>query len=180
MAKFQDKLNQSLKDFILEQKMFFNASAPNEGRVNLSPKGTDSFRILDDKTVAYLDLTGSGNETSAHIQQNERVTIMFCSYTEVPLILRLYGKGEVVKNGSPRWDALMDNFPRCDGERQIIVLHIDSVQTSCGFGVPVYEYVGEKKTSSKLLNWESSFPKEAYWKEKNQNSIDGLPTHILD
>jgi Pyridoxamine 5'-phosphate oxidase len=179
MAKFFDKLSESLKDFINEQKMFFTATAPDEGRINLSPKGIDSFRILDDKTVAYLDLTGSGNESSAHIKQNGRMTFMFCSYTETSLILRLYGQGEVVTKNSSRWKELHPKFPSYPGERQIIVLHIESAQTSCGFGVPVYEFIGDKKDSARLLEWQHHLTKEAYWAEKNHTSIDGLPTHIL-
>ena len=180
MASFKEKLNTDLMDFINEQKMFFTATAPHEGRINLSPKGMDSFRILDEKTVAYLDLTGSGNESSAHIQQNGRMTIMFCGFTEAPLILRLYGTGEVVKKGSTKWLEMSSIFPHYDGERQIILLHIESLQTSCGYGVPVYDYVGDKKIANKLKTWKHHLAKEDYWKEKNQVSIDGLPTHILD
>jgi Pyridoxamine 5'-phosphate oxidase len=176
MAKFFTELTNTTKDFIEEQKMFFVASAPDEGRINLSPKGMDSLRCLDEKTVAYLDMTGSGNETSAHIQQNGRMTMMFCSYTEKPLILRLYGQGEVVKMNTERWHELASNFPNYTGSRQIIVLHIDSVQTSCGFGIPIYEY---KEDRIRLTVWTKPEPIEAYWKEKNQTSIDGLPTHIL-
>ncbi len=179
MANFKEKLNESLKTFIDEQKMFFTASAPMQGRINLSPKGMDSFRILDDNTVAYLDLTGSGNETSAHIQENGRMTIMFCSFTETPLILRLYGQGEVVKKDSTKWLEMSNLFPHYDGERQIILLHIELLQTSCGFGVPVYEYVGDKTISKKLKDWEHHLTKEAYWAAKNQKSIDGLPTNIV-
>lgn len=181
MAKFQEKLNGNLIDFIKAQHIYFTGSAPTEGgRVNISPKGIDSFRVLDENTVAYLDLTGSGNETSAHIQQNGRMTIMFCSFTEIPLILRLYGKGEVVKKGSERWQDLSPNFPNYFGARQIIVLHIDSLQTSCGFGVPIFEHKGDKNHGNILKNWEHRLSLEDYWKEKNQKSIDGLPTHILD
>ncbi len=176
MAKFFEKLSETLKDFITEQKMFFTATAPDEGRINLSPKGTDSFRILDEKTVAYLDLTGSGNESSAHIQQNGRMTFMFCSFQGNPLILRLYGQGEVVKKGSERWYELYPHFTHYAGERQIIVLHIASVQTSCGYGVPVYDYQEDR---TRLTVWTKPERIEAYWKEKNQTSIDGLPTHIL-
>ncbi len=179
MAKFQEQLSDNLKTFIQEQHMFFTASAPTEGRINLSPKGIDSFRILDDSTVAYLDLTGSGNETSAHIQENGRMTIMFCGFTETPLILRLYGQGEVVKKDNAKWLEMSEMFPHYVGERQIILLHIQSLQTSCGFGVPVYEHIGDKKIASRLTLWENKLTKEEYWEMKNQKSIDGLPTHIL-
>lgn len=180
MAKFQEELNETLIKFIKEQKMFFTATAPNEGRINLSPKGIDTFRCLDNMTVAYLDLTGSGNETSAHIQQNGRMTIMFCSYTVKPLILRLYGQGEVVRIGSEKWDNLIPNFMRDFGERQIIMLHIESLQTSCGFGVPIYELVEERDT---LIDWAEGKDEEKlkdYWRAKNLQSIDGLPTNLLE
>ena len=180
MAKFQEELNETLIKFIKEQKMFFTATAPNQGRINLSPKGIDTFRCLDNKTVAYLDLTGSGNETSAHIQQNGRMTIMFCSYTVKPLILRLYGQGEVVRIGSEKWDNLIPNFMRDFGERQIIMLHIESLQTSCGFGVPIYELVEERDT---LIDWAEGKDEEKlkdYWRAKNLQSIDGLPTNLLE
>lgn len=179
MAKFQSELNETLIKFISEQKMFFTATAPRNGRVNLSPKGIDTFRCLDNKTVGYLDLTGSGNETSAHIQENGRMTVMFCSFTEKPLILRLYGQGEVVKLDSEKWKELIPNFIRDFGERQIILLHIESLQTSCGFGVPIYELVEERKT---LIDWAERKDEEKlkeYWRAKNLQSIDGLPTNLL-
>jgi hypothetical protein len=180
MAKFYEELSEELKKIIAEQKIFFTASAANQGRVNLSPKGMDSFRCLDNKTVAYLDVTGSGNETAAHILENGRLTIMFCSFSEKPLILRLYGKGEVVRPGSERWEYLFRNFQSIIGERQIFVLHIESLQTSCGFGVPVFEL---KEERSKLIQWAEKKGEEGiktYWKEKNQTSIDGLPTGIFN
>lgn len=180
MGKFYTELNDSLKKFIKKQKVFFTASAPSDGRVNLSPKGMDTFRCLDDKTIAYLDLTGSGNETAAHITENQRLTIMFCSFSEKPLILRLYGNGEVVRPESKRWKDLSPEFEHFTGERQIIVLNIESLQTSCGFGVPIYDLREERET---LVEWAEKKGEdgiELYWKEKNRESIDGLPTKILD
>lgn len=179
MAKFYEQIDEKLKTFISEQKIFFTASAPHNGRVNLSPKGIDTFRCLDEKTVAYLDLTGSGNETAAHLAENGRLTIMFCSFTEKPLILRLYGRGEIVGKKDVRWDELHKNFPTLTGERQIVVLHVESLQTSCGFGVPVYELKEERNT---LIDWAERKGEDGiknYWKEKNQKSIDGLPTGIF-
>ena len=179
MAKFYAQLDETLKNFIAEQKIFFTASAPNDGRVNLSPKGIDTFCCLDDKTAAYLDLTGSGNETAAHVSENGRLTIMFCSFTEKPLILRLYGRGEVIGRNDNRWTELHKNFPDFAGERQIIVLHIESLQTSCGFGVPVFELTEERP---KLTEWAERKTDDGirqYWAEKNQTSIDGLPTGIF-
>lgn len=178
MAKFYTELDNSLRRFIAEQKIFFTASAPNDGRVNLSPKGMDSFRCLDRKTVAYLDLTGSGNETAAHIFENGRLTIMFCSFTEKPLILRLYGRGRVVRKNDEDWNRLYSNFTPIVGERQIIVLEIESLQTSCGFAVPVYELKEERE---KLVEWAENKGENGlleYRQTKNQISIDGLPTHL--
>ncbi len=179
MAKFFDQLNESLTKFIGEQKMFFTASAPSGGgRVNLSPKGIDTFRCLDEKTVAYLDLTGSGNETSAHVLENGRLTIMFCSFTENPLILRLYGRGEIIRPDDQKWNELHPKFQFLAGERQIIMLQIDSLQTSCGFGVPIYEFGEERQ---QLIEWAEKKGEQGiseYWQQKNVKSIDGLPTSI--
>lgn len=176
---FKAELDDKLTKFIGEQKMFFTASAPVSGRINLSPKGIDSFRVFDKKTVGYLDLTGSGNETAAHLHENGRLTVMFCSFTDKPLILRLYGHGEVVKNRSEKWKTLENLFEHHFGERQIILLNIESVQTSCGFGVPIYSLVEERNT---LIDWsegKDDAKMEAYWRQKNLTSIDGLPTHLL-
>ncbi len=179
MAKFYSELTDDLQQFIAEQHIFFTASAPNSGRINLSPKGIDTFRCVDCHTVAYLDLTGSGNETSAHLIENGRLTIMFCSFTEQPLILRLYGQGSLVRPADTAWETLYDLFEPIAGMRQIIKLEIESVQTSCGFGVPEYEYAGDRET---LIKWAESKGETGlldYWQDKNLVSIDGLPTHLL-
>lgn len=180
MAKFYSELNESLRSFIQEQKVFFTATAPNIGRINLSPKGIDTFRCIDNQTVAYLDLTGSGNETAAHLIENRRMTIMFCSFSEKPLILRLYGEGQVFRPKDAEWQSLYSHFEPIPGERQIIILKIKSVQTSCGYGVPVYEFKQERET---IRNWAIKKGKQGvvdYWREKNQKSIDGLPTKIFE
>ncbi|MBD2328340.1 pyridoxamine 5'-phosphate oxidase family protein [Alkalinema sp. FACHB-956] len=180
MAKFYPELTEELQDFIQQQHLFFTATAPHQGRINLSPKGIDTFRILDAHTVAYLDVTGSGNETSAHLIENGRMTIMFCSFTEKPWILRLYGTGQVVRPRDAHWPRLMEHFPTVPGTRQIIQLTIESVQTSCGMGVPLYEYQGERQS---LIHWAEKKGTEGlhqYWTEKNQRTIDGLPTYLLD
>lgn len=176
MGKFYSELDEKLTRFVLEQKLFFTGTAPVDGRINISPKGMDCLRIIDNKTIAYLDLTGSGNETAAHIHENGRMTIMFCSFAEKPLILRLYGRGEVVKNPRERWRELSGHFPSYAGMRQIIVLHIESAQTSCGFGVPVADNFTDRDLLTKSPD---GFDYQKYWQEKNQTSIDGLPTHIL-
>ncbi|HYG79939.1 MAG TPA: pyridoxamine 5'-phosphate oxidase family protein [Pyrinomonadaceae bacterium] len=178
MAKFYPRLDQSLRDFIAEQKIFFTATAPAEGRINLSPKGMDTFRCIDDRTVAYLDLTGSGNEAAAHLAADGRMTIMMCSFAESPLIMRLYGRGRVVRPGDAEWDALRPRFPTFPGERQIIVLDLESAQTSCGFAVPVYELKGERQM---LVEWTLKKGEDGireYRREKNRVSIDGLLTYL--
>ncbi|MBW4575446.1 MAG: pyridoxamine 5'-phosphate oxidase family protein [Aphanothece sp. CMT-3BRIN-NPC111] len=180
MAKFYPELNESLQYFIAEQKIFFTGTAPNVGRINISPKGMDTFRCVDNKTVAYLDLTGSGNETAAHLNENGRMTIMFCSFSEKPLILRLYGQGRVISHKNPEWKSFYSKFEPLPGERQIIVLDIDSAQTSCGYGVPLYELKEERQT---LREWASKKGEDGiveYWRNKNQKSIDGLPTKIFE
>ena len=178
MAKFYTQLDDALRSFIGAQKVFFTATAPEEGRINLSPKGIDTFRCLGARTVAYLDLTGSGNETAAHLSENGRMTIMFCSFAEQPLILRLYGRGRVVRPRDGEWAALRPHFPELPGVRQIVVLDLESAQTSCGFGVPVYELKGERPT---LVEWTLAKGEDGirdYRREKNRVSIDGLPTYV--
>jgi hypothetical protein len=179
MAKFYSQLDESLRKFIDEQKIFFTGTAAKEGRVNVSPKGMDTFRYIDNKTVAYLDLTGSGNESAAHLNENGRMTIMFCSFSEKPWILRLYGQGKVILPRHEEWENFYSMFQPLPGTRQIIVLNIDAAQTSCGYGVPVYDFKEERPT---LREWATKKGEEGiaqYWREKNQKSIDGLPTRIL-
>jgi hypothetical protein len=180
MAKFHSELNEPLVQFISEQKVFFTATAPTEGRINLSPKGMDTFRCLDFKTVAYLDLTGSGNETSAHLDENGRMTIMFCGFSTKPLILRLYGRGEVIRPRDPRWEDYSKHFVAITGQRQIILLKIESVQTSCGYAVPFMEFKEERRALEKWAENKGPQGLQNYWKEKNTRSIDGLPTHLLE
>ncbi len=178
MAKFFSELDDALIKFIRKQKIFFTASAPADGRINLSPKGMDTFRCLDTKTVAYLDLTGSGNETAAHIAENGRLTIMFCSFSNQPLILRLYGQGKVVQKTDEDWELLHKHFDSLTGERQIIILNIESAQTSCGYAVPVFELKEERQ---KLIEWAENKGEEGlreYRQTKNRASIDGLPTFL--
>jgi hypothetical protein len=180
MAKFYSEINSSLQDFIKEQKIFFTATAPQQGRINLSPKGIDTFRCIDQKTVGYLDLTGSGNETAAHLIENGRMTIMFCSFSEQPMILRLYGQGRVIHSRDKEWERFYSLFDSLPGKRQIIVLAVDSVQTSCGYGVPLYEFQQERAT---LVEWAIKKGEQGiqeYWQAKNQKTIDGLPTKLLE
>ena len=178
MAEFYSELTTELQEFIAQQKMFFTATAPSKGRINLSPKGIDTFRYIDDTTVAYLDLTGSGNETAAHLHENGRITIMFCSFTKKPLILRLYGHGTVIDLKSDRASKIFPLFSDFPGARQIILLDIESAQTSCGYGVPIYEFQSERQT---LITWAKNKGEigiQQYQKQNNLESIDGLPTKL--
>ncbi|WP_392534153.1 pyridoxamine 5'-phosphate oxidase family protein [Nostoc sp. C117] len=180
MAKLFDCITEELQGFIAAQHIFFVGSAPlsSTGHINLSPKGLDCFRILSPNQVGYVDLTGSGNETSAHLQENGRITFMFCAFQEPACILRLYGQGNTILPSSPDWNSLYSLFTPIAGTRQIIVADIQQVQTSCGFGVPLYEYQGQRQT---LVNWASKKGEDAvreYQQQKNLISIDGLATPL--
>lgn len=179
MAKFSDSLQPAHREFISRQRLFFVATAPLDagGHVNISPKGMDTFRVLTPGRVAYLDFIGSGNETSAHTLENGRITFMFIAFEGPPNILRLYGKGRVVLPGTEAWNEWAGLFDQYPNARQIITADIDLVSTSCGYGVPLYEYLGER---SIMFDWaEKKGPEgmQTYIQEKNLESIDGLPTH---
>lgn len=180
MGKFSDTILKHHKQFIEHQKMFCVATAPlsDEGHVNLSPKGMDSFRVLSPTKVAYLDLVGSGNETAAHIQENGRITFMFCAYDGPPNILRLYGKGYNVLPEDKEWDELAPHFDIILGTRQIIVADIHKVQTSCGFSVPLYSYEGERDHAQKWAEKKGEDGLKQYVTDKNRTSLDGLPIRI--
>lgn len=178
--KLHPKLDAELQQWIAQQPLFFVASAPlaANGHINLSPRGYDCLRILDEHTVAWLDLTGSGNETAAHVQENARMTIMFCAFEDPPRILRLYGKGEVILPDSSEWSLLSPLFPSLPGARQIFRLAIERIQTSCGYGVPLMSFKGERE---RLLEWaerkgESGLAE--YRQRNNTCSIDGLPVKL--
>tara|TARA_R110002073_G_scaffold217682_1_gene377822 strand:- start:7046 stop:7582 length:537 start_codon:yes stop_codon:yes gene_type:complete len=176
MADFFNALEQKHIDFISAQQMFFVATAPKQGRINLSPKGLDCFRIISPTEVAYLDFVGSGNETAAHLLDDGRITVMFNSYTRNALILRIYGRGTSHAPGSARFADLMKMFDDAPGIRQIFTIAIDNLQTSCGYGVPIFE-TGEERLT--LTKWaEKKGPKgiEDYFQKRNQISIDGLPS----
>lgn len=178
MATLHESLTPYLQTFIAAQKLFFVATAPEEGRINVSPKGLDSLQVLDERTVAYLDHTGSGNETAAHLLQNGRMTMMFCSFDETPLILRLYGRGRVVRPQQPGWAALRPSFPPMSGERQIIVLDIASCSTACGSGVPMFDFRAQR---SGLLDWADQAGEQGmadYRRRNNVISLDGLQTGL--
>lgn len=180
MGKFSTNIESAHKAFIERQKMFFVATSPltKDGHINLSPKGHDCFRVLAPNKVAYLDTIGSGNETSAHILENGRITFMFCAFDGPPNILRLYGKGYTILPTDSEWSSYIAHFPDLPATRQIIVADIYKVQTSCGFSVPLYEYTGERDHAAKWADRKGVAGLEQYKKEKNSVSMDGLPTKL--
>jgi hypothetical protein len=176
MGRVLEAISDELAEFIAAQRVFFVATAPTDGgHVNVSPKGLDTFAVLDPSTVAYLDLTGSGVETVAHLRENGRITIMFCAFDGKPNIVRLYGRGEVLPIGEPSADALLPRFGEYPGARSVIRVQVDRVSTSCGYGVPLLSYEGER---DQLTTWADRRGPEGlveYRGEKNAVSIDGLP-----
>jgi len=170
-------LTDSQRDWIAEQRVFFVASAPltADGHVNCSPKGLDTFRVLDAATVGWLDLTGSGAETLAHIQENGRVVVMFCAFDGPPQILRLHGRGEVVYPGSGAFETWRPRFPEMGAVRSIQLVHIQRIARSCGFGVPLMEYRGERPDLPEWAERKGAEGAAAYQQRKNLRSIDGLP-----
>ena len=181
MGRAFDEITEPMQRFIRRQHMFFVATAPltDTGRVNLSPKGYDSFRLIDNHRVAYLDLTGSGAETIAHLRENGRITFMFCAFDGKPNIVRLYGTGHTVRPGDAEWTELLERFadsPVIGGAvRSIIVADIDRTSTSCGYSVPFMDFRAERE---RLVEWadnKSDDELDAYRAEKNAESIDGLP-----
>jgi len=179
MADFFDALEDKHVAMIRQQPVFFVATAASHGRINLSPKGYDAFRVLSPTQVAYLDLGGSGNETHAHLAADGRITIMFCNFQQPALILRIYGRGRAVLPQDDEWKALAVHFTLLPGTRQIFVIDVESVQTSCGWGVPFMEFQDERQTLKKAHA--QSNPAE--WAAKMSlriSSIDGLPTRATD
>ncbi|PQJ79989.1 pyridoxamine 5'-phosphate oxidase family protein [Polaribacter porphyrae] len=179
MSKFYTKITSRLQKFIEAQKIFFVATAPNSGRINLSPKGMDSFKVMSENRVLWLNVTGSGNETAAHLLENKRITIMFCSFEKVPNILRLYGTGKEIKPNDGDWNEVISLFPETPGTRQIFDIIVESAQTSCGMSIPFFEYKGERNDLNDWATKQGKVGIENYWETRNQQSIDGLPTDIL-
>lgn len=180
MAVQYPEIPDKLKQFIEEQKIFFVGTATVDGRVNVSPKGMDSLRVVDANRVLWLSVTGSGNETSAHVQENPRMTIMFTAFEGNPMILRLYGSARVIHKNDPEWNDNITLFESLPGARQIFELSVDLVQTSCGMGVPFYEFAGEREQLNEWANKKGEEGIKEYWKVKNQESIDGKKTHIIE
>jgi hypothetical protein len=177
VAKVFNELDDKLAAFIHEQHLFFVASAPDapDGHVNLSPKGQPGLAILDPRRVAYLDLVGSGIETAAHLGQNGRVVLMFCAFEGPPRIVRLHGKGQVVEPADARWDELAGHFPAHDGARAIVLVDLLRISDSCGYGVPLFEYAGERDQLSRWVESKGAAGLARYQDENNRHSIDGLP-----
>jgi Pyridoxamine 5'-phosphate oxidase len=178
MGKTYESITPELREFIERQRMFFVASAPLDahGHVNVSPKGLDSLRVLSEKRVAYLDMTGSGNETSAHLEENGRITLMFCAFEGSPKILRLYGRGRTMLVGGSGWAELATQFEIKPGARQIIVVDVERVQTSCGFGVPLFDFRGQREMLPEWAAKKGPDGIERYHREMNASSIDGIAT----
>mgnify|MGYP001106164451 CR=1 FL=1 len=183
MAKDFPALNAHHRDFIGKQHVFFTATAATGTRINISPRSTDLFRVMGDNSACYLDRTGSGNETAAHLKADGRMTIMFCGVDGPPLILRLYGRGRIIARGSADYARLLvaevaNTEPL--GAPQITWLDFDLVKTSCGYGVPLVDYVGERDTMDRWAEAKGPDGIEAYWRDKNMVSMDGLPTGFGD
>jgi hypothetical protein len=183
MAKQLPALTPVLREFIQRQKIFFVASAAPGARVNLSPKGNECLAVLSDNAVAYLDRTGSGNETAAHTKADGPLTFMFCAFEGPPVILRLYGQGTVLRRNGAEFRALLDqhfggqSVPGC---RQAIRLDFDLVQTSCGYAVPLMDYVEDRRILDDWADQKTEAELQAYWRLKNQQSLDGLPTGLFE
>lgn len=176
MATMYNHIPQKLQNFIAKQHIFFVATAAQEGRVNLSPKGLDSLRILDENHVAWLNLTGSGNETAAHLLELNRMTVMFCSFDKNPMILRLYGTAQTYHRSDEEWKEYANLFTENRGARQIFIMKVESVQTSCGYAVPFYEFKEDRKVLTAWTEKKNDNELKKYWQEKNMETIDNKPT----
>ena len=180
MSKITDSISDELKEFIQAQHIFFVGTAMGDGHVNISPKGMDSFRVLGPQRVAWLNLTGSGNETATHIAANPRMTLMFCAFEGKPKILRLYGQAEVHHAGTEGFNKLIGHFQEIAGQRQLFDVRIELIQTSCGFAVPLMDF---KKDRTMLKDWAEKKGEKGiqeYWKEKNGTSLDGHTTVLSE
>lgn len=177
MGKVYETIVDPIRNFVQSQQMFFVATAPSsiDSLVNLSPKGLDSFRILDDQTVAYADLAGSGIETVAHVKENGRIVIMFCAFEGAPKIIRFHGRGEVIESAHPEFSTLAASFPDLAGLRSIIRVHCTRISDSCGFGVPLYQFQGHRSQLSDHWERKGAHGLREYQREKNRVSLDGLP-----
>ncbi|MDH4225135.1 MAG: pyridoxamine 5'-phosphate oxidase family protein [Deltaproteobacteria bacterium] len=179
MAKQFAALTPELRDFIARQTVFFTATAAPHGRVNVSPKGMDTLRVAADNRVVWLNLTGSGNETAAHLLADGRITLMWCALEGQPMILRLYGRGRAVHPGDEEWGELIPLFPPLPGARQVIVTEVELVQTSCGYAVPLFDFVAQRDLLTKWSDTKGETGVREYWNTNNRVSLDGLDTGII-
>jgi len=180
MAEKFDSINKEHRAFIEAQKMFVVGSAGAEGFINVSPKGMDSFRIIDENTVVWVNYTGSGNETSAHVQENGRMTVMFNSFDKAPLILKLYGIATVIHEKDAKWDEMTALFEHSVGIRQFFEMKVELVLTSCGYAVPEYKFIKERDTLKKWTDKKGREGIKEYWAKNNTHTLDGVQTHILE
>ncbi|WP_353082248.1 pyridoxamine 5'-phosphate oxidase family protein [Tessaracoccus lapidicaptus] len=178
MGKQFPEISAKLRAFIEAQHLFFVATAARDGRVNVSPKGLDSLRVVDAHRVVWVNAVGSGNETAAHLLDHPRMTLMFCSFDAKPQILRLYGTARAVHRGDDGWDELLGLFPEFVGARNIFDVAVDLAQTSCGFGVPLMDFVSDRDTMSDWLVKKGDGGLRAYERQHNLVSLDGLPTGL--
>lgn len=179
MSELFEALTDKHIEFIKNQHLFFVGTAGSEGFVNVSPKGMDSFRVINQSKVLWLNLTGSGNETATHVLENRRMTVMFCSFDKHPLILRLYGNAKVIHPRDDDWNKFTPLFPEYIGTRQFFELDLELVQTSCGYAVPYYSLKGERPTLSKWADKQGRDGVEQYWTQKNVKSLNDQDTGIL-
>lgn len=180
MGKQMNHIDEQIQEFILAQKVFFVGTAMQEGKINVSPKGLDSFRVVNPNRIVWLNLTGSGNETAAHLLESNRMTIMFCAFEGKPLILRLYGKAVAYHEREEKFKEYTELFPKMLGTRQFIEMDIELVQTSCGYGVPMMEYKEKRPQMEAWAERKGIEGIKEYWKEKNTVSLDGHETQILE
>jgi len=178
MGKQFDKISETIQQFIEDQKIFFVGTAASEGRVNVSPKGMDTLRVMGENKLIWLNLTGSGNETAAHLLKNPRMTMMFCAFDGSPMILRVYGKATIYHERDVQYQNYINQFECSPGARQIIELDVDLVQTSCGFGVPILEYKEERTYLKTWAEKKKDGKIKEYWDTHNTTSIDGFETGI--
>lgn len=180
MGKQLDQLNSSLEEFISKQKVFFVGTAMSEGKINISPKGMNTFSVVQPNRVVWLNLTGSGNETATHLIESNRMTILFCAFEGNPLILRLYGSAKVYHERDEQYGEYIKLFPGYLGSRQIIEMDIDLIQLSCGYGVPLMDFQAER---TELADWAAKKGVDgikAYQKEKNTISLDGHKSKLFE
>ncbi len=179
MSEKFTEIREHHKEFVEQQKIFFVGTAAADGRVSVSPKGMDSLRVMGDNRVVSLSLTGAENETAAHLLENDRMTLMFCAFEGIPLILRLFGHARAIHPRDAEWDEFFALFPPIPGSRQIWYMDVDLVRASCGKGVPYFDYVGDRDD---LTEWAERIGEEGLqgvWDRRNQVSMDGKPTGLL-